>query len=116
MGISQCRGIQLIPIAVSRGVAKSPRRIGPTGSYVSPQSTGPTCSCSVPTTGFLHSTPLQLSGPDYSTVERQMVLSKNCILDVTVQRAMDGYTTARLSAIYRARLDDLLRLLEESPP
>ena len=64
------------------------------------------CAFHVPS---LHA--LQLGGPDYSTVELELVLSKHCILDVAT--ATDGwlyYSTT--SAIYRARLDDLLQLHE----
>ena len=55
---------------------------------------------------------LRLSGPDYSIVAQQMKLSKNCILDVTA--SSDGWLYySTISAIYRARLDDLLRLHEQ---
>lgn len=55
---------------------------------------------------------LQLRPPDYTTVERQLVLSKNCILDVTA--GYDGWLYySSFSAIYRAKLDDLLRLSEQ---
>ena len=55
---------------------------------------------------------LQLRPPDYTIVERQMVLSKNCVLDVTA--GDDGWLYySSFSAIYRARLDDLLRLSEQ---
>ena len=98
------------PIAVFGEFRKSPT-YGPTGA------TFPLnrpdlllfCAYHVPA---LHA--LELSGPDYTTVERQMVLSRNCILDVTASN--DGWIYySTISAIYRARLDDLLRLLEENP-
>ena len=56
---------------------------------------------------------VRLKGPDYTSTELKMILSTNCALDVTY--GSDGwlyYSTP--SAIYRARLDDLLRLLEEN--
>jgi hypothetical protein len=58
---------------------------------------------------------LQLSGPDYTTVDRQLRLSDNCVLDVTA--SSDGWLYySSLSAIYRARLEDLLRLHEIRSP
>ena len=42
-----------------------------------------------------------------------MVLSRNCVLDVTASD--DGWLYySTISAIYRARLDDLLRLSEQT--
>ena len=55
---------------------------------------------------------LELSGPDFTAVKRQMALSRNCVLDVTASD--DGWLYySTISAIYRARLDDLLRLYEQ---
>ena len=54
---------------------------------------------------------VRLKAPDYDSVDSKMVLSTNCALDVTY--GSDGwlyYSTP--SAIYRARLDDLLQLHE----
>ena len=52
---------------------------------------------------------LKLSGPEYTSVEDEFTLSTNCILDVTY--SSDGWLYySTISAIYRARLDDLLRL------
>ena len=55
---------------------------------------------------------VRLKGPDYTSTELKMILSTNCALDVAY--SSDGwlyYSTP--SAIYRARLDDLLRLHEQ---
>ena len=55
---------------------------------------------------------VRLKGPDYTSTEFKMILSTNCALDVAY--SSDGwlyYSTP--SAIYRARLDDLLRLHEQ---
>ena len=52
---------------------------------------------------------LHMSGPDYKTVASESILSNNCALDVTY--SSDGWLYySSLSAIYRARLEDLLRL------
>ena len=56
---------------------------------------------------------VKLKGPDYDSTDSKMILSTNCALDVTY--SSDGwlyYSTD--SAIYRARLDDLLQLQEEA--
>ena len=56
---------------------------------------------------------LQLSGPEYNSVSSTTVLSNKCALDVTY--SSDGWLYySTLSAIYRARLDDLLLLYEQS--
>ena len=110
MGVANIEGFS-DPIAVFGEYRKSPT-YGPTGA------TFPLnrpdlllfCAYHIPA---LHA--LELSGPDYTTVERQMVLSKNCILDVTASD--DGwiyYSTT--SAIYRARIDDLLLLHNNNSP
>ncbi len=56
---------------------------------------------------------LELGGSNYDTVERELTLSKHCILDTTASN--DGWIYySTISAIYRARLDDLLRLQEQN--
>ena len=108
IGVANAEGFS-DPIAVF-GIWKISPTYGPTGATFPLGRPDLFLFCAYHTPG-LHA--LQLGGPDYTTVERQMVLSKNCILDVTASD--DGwiyYSTT--SAIYRARLDDLLRLLEEN--
>ena len=54
---------------------------------------------------------VHLVGPDHDSAEDTTVLSTNCALDVTY--STDGWLYySTISAIYRARLDDLLRLHE----
>ena len=54
---------------------------------------------------------LELGGSNYESVERELTLSKHCILDTTASN--DGWVYySTISAIYRARLNDLLRLEE----
>ena len=56
---------------------------------------------------------VRLTGPEYDTVESTTVLSNNCAMDVAYSN--DGWLYySTLSAIYRARLDDLLLLYEQS--
>lgn len=105
MGVSNAEGF-VDPIAVYGQWPDTP--IGPTGGTFSKERPDLFLFCAF--NGF-HMRALQLSGPDYTTVEIEMVLTDKCALDVTFSR--DGwlyYSTP--SAIYRARLDDLLRLHE----
>ena len=56
---------------------------------------------------------VRLTGPEYDTVESTTVLSNNCAMDVAYSD--DGWIYySTIFAIYRARLDDLLRLYEQS--
>ena len=56
---------------------------------------------------------LPLRGPDQASKDDTMVLSTNCALDVTY--SSDGWLYySTVSAIYRARLDDLLLLHENN--
>ena len=58
---------------------------------------------------------VHLAGPDHTTVADTTVLSRNCALDVTYSN--DGWLYySSIFAIYRAKLDDLLRLHEQRSP
>ena len=97
------------PIAVYGIWRKSPT-YGPTGATFTFERPDLFLFCGFHTPG-LHA--VDLGGSDYTTVEHQMTLSDNCILDVTASD--DGYLYySTVSAIYRARLDDLLRLHEQN--
>ena len=86
------------------------RAIGPTGATFSPEQTDLLLFCAYHDF-FLRA--LRLSGPEYATAESTTVLSNNCALDVT--SSSDGWIYySTVSAIYRARLDDLLQLQEEA--
>ena len=85
MGIANAEGFS-DPIAVSGEFQKSPT-YGPTGATFPLNRPDLLLFCAYHFPA-LHA--LELSGPDYTTVERQMVLSKNCILDVTASD--DGWT------------------------
>ena len=107
MGESETEGF-VDPVAVYGLWPESP--IGPTGSTFTTEQPDLLLFCAYH--GFLLRA-LQLSGPDFTTVESEKILSNNCALDVTY--SSDGwiyYSTP--SAIYRARLDDLLLLYEQS--
>ncbi len=103
MGVTRDEGI-VDPIAVF-GTWPQPA-YAPTGVGFAPARKDLLLLCAYREVG-LHA--LQLGGPAFATVESEMVLSKNCMLDVTY--SSDGWLYySTISAIYRARLDDLLRL------
>ena len=107
MGESKTEGF-IDPVAVYGLWPEGP--IGPTGGTFTTEQPDLLLFCAFH--GFLLRA-LQLSGPDFTTVESEKILSNNCALDVTY--SSDGwiyYSTP--SAIYRARLDDLLLLYEQS--
>ena len=107
MGVSETEGF-VDPVAVF-GVWPE-YTIGPTGSTFTTEQPDLLLFCAY--NGFLLRA-LQLSGPDFTTVESEKILSNNCALDVTY--SSDGWLYySTLSAIYRARLDDLLLLYEQS--
>ena len=107
MGVSETEGF-VDPVAVF-GVWPEDT-IGPTGSTFTTEQPDLLLFCAY--NGFLLRA-LQLSGPDFTTVESEKILSNNCALDVTY--SSDGWLYySTLSAIYRARLDDLLLLYEQS--
>ena len=83
--------------------------IGPTGAAFSPEYPDLMLFCAFH--GFyLRALPLRGSN---TSIDDTMVLSTNCALDVTY--SSDGWLYySTISAIYRARLEDLLRLHEES--
>ncbi len=108
MGVAEAEGYS-DPLAVF-GLWPETPTYGPTGATFPLERPGLFLFCGYHQPG-LHA--LQLSGPDYTIVEQQMKLSDNCILDVTA--SSDGWLYySTISAIYRARLDDLLRLHEQS--
>ncbi len=108
VGVADAEGFS-DPIAVFGLWPESPT-YGPTGATFPLERPDLFLFCGYHQPG-LHA--LQLSGPDYTIVEQQMKLSDNCILDVTA--SSDGWLYySTISAIYRARLDDLLRLHEQS--
>ncbi len=86
------------------------RTIGPTGVAFAPDRPDLLLFCAY-NDFFLRA--LRLSGPDYSSVESTTILSNNCALDITY--SSDGWLYySSISAIYRARLEDLLRLHEQN--
>ena len=107
MGVSETEGF-VDPVAVFGVWPEDP--IGPTGSTFTTEQPDLLLFCAY--NGFLLRA-LKLSGPDFTTVESEKILSNNCALDVTY--SSDGWLYySTLSAIYRARLDDLLLLYEQS--
>jgi hypothetical protein len=107
MGVADAEGF-IDPIAVF-GLWPDIPTYGPTGATFPLDRPDLLLFCGYHAPG-LHA--LQLGGPEYKTVERQMLLSKNCILDVTA--SSDGWLYySSISAIYRARLEDLLRMSEQ---
>ena len=96
------------PIAVFGLYPEPP--IGPTGVTIVPDRPDLLLFCAYH--GFALRA-LQLSGPDYTAVESTAVLSNNCALDITYTDDGWLYYTS-VSAIYRARLDDLLRVHEQN--
>ncbi len=110
MGIANAEGF-VDPLAVFGEYRKSPT-YGPTGAAFPADRPDLLLFCAYHVPG-LHA--LQLGGPDFAEVEGQMLLSRNCILDVTMGR--DGWLYySTVDAIYRARLEDLLRLAEQAGP
>ena len=94
------------PVAVYGNWPETP--IGPTGVTFSPEQPDLLLFCAYHDF-FLRA--VRLSGPDYATAESTIVLSNNCALDVTY--SSDGWLYySTISEIYRARIDELLRLYE----
>ena len=92
------------PVAVYGNWPETP--IGPTGATFSPERPDLLLFCAY---HDFYLRAVRLSGPEYATAESTTVLSNNCALDVTY--SSDGWLYySTISAIYRARLDDLLRL------
>ena len=84
------------------------RAIGPTGVAFASEQPNLLLFCAYHDF-FLRALPL--SGSESTNVESTMVLSHNCALDVTY--SSDGWLYySTISAIYRARIDELLRLYE----
>ena len=107
MGITSDSGI-VDPVAVF-GTWPQPA-YAPTGVTFDPKRNDILLFCAYRNVG-LHA--LELSGPDHEVVVRELHLSSNCMLDVTYSN--DGWLYySTVSAIYRARLDDLLRLQEQN--
>ncbi len=94
------------PIAVYGNWPERP--IGPTGATFAAEHPNLLLFCAY---HDFYLRAVHLSGADYDSVENTTVLSTNCALDVTY--STDGWLYySTISAIYRARLDDLLRLHE----
>lgn len=107
MGVSQVEGFT-DPVAVY-GIWPEGQPIGPTGVAFSPEQPDLLLFCAYH--GF-YLQALPLRGSETSKDET-MVLSTNCALDVTY--GSDGWLYySTVSAIYRARLEDLLRLHEQT--
>ena len=105
MGVDSPEGYK-DPVAVYGNWPESP--IGPTGATFSPEQPDLLLFCAYHDF-FLRA--VRLSGPEYATAESMTVLSYNCALDVTY--SSDGWLYySTISAIYRARIDELLRLYE----
>ena len=107
MGVTQAEGF-IDPIAVFGTWPELPT--APTGATFTTEQPDLLLLCGF-TDFFLRG--VRLIAPDYESVDSKLVLSTNCALDVTYSN--DGwlyYSTP--SAIYRARLDDLLYLHEKS--
>ena len=107
MGVTNAEGF-IDPIAVFGNWPELP--IAPTGATFTTEQPDLLLLCGF-TDFYLRG--VRLESPDYDSVDSKLVLSTNCALDVTY--SSDGwlyYSTP--SAIYRARLDDLLRLQEKN--
>ena len=105
MGATGSEGVT-DPIAVYGTWPERP--IGPTGVAFASEQPNLLLFCAYHDF-FLRALPL--SGSQSTNVESTMVLSHNCALDVTY--SSDGWLYySTISAIYRARIDDLLRLYE----
>jgi glucose/arabinose dehydrogenase len=96
------------PIAVF-GIWEVSPTYGPTGAAFSPEHPELLLFCAYHVQA-LHA--LRLGGSEFDRVEEQMALSNNCVLDV--EASDDGWLYySSVTAIYRARLEDLLRLEQE---
>ncbi len=96
------------PIAVFGSYPQEP--IGPTGAAFAATDPDLLLFCAY---HDFYLRALPLSGPDQASQEDTMVISTNCALDVTY--TSDGWLYySTVSAIYRARLDDLLLLHENN--
>ena len=105
MGVADVDGYT-DPIAVYGNWPERP--IGPTGATFATEHPNLLLFCAY---HDFYLRAVQLSGPDHDIAENTTVLSTNCALDVTY--SSDGWLYySTISAIYRARLDDLLRLHE----
>ena len=105
MGVTRSEGYT-DPIAVYGTWPERP--IGPTGATFSPERPDLLLFCAYHDF-FLRA--VRLSGPEFESAESTTVLSRNCALDVTY--SADGWLYySTVSAIFRARLDDLVRLQE----
>ena len=94
------------PVAVYGNWPETP--IGPTGATFSPEQPDLLLFCAFHDF-FLRA--VRLNGPEYATAQSTTVLSNNCALDVTY--SSDGWLYySTISEIYRARIDELLRLYE----
>ena len=107
MGVRHAEGIS-DPIAVFGSYPQEP--IGPTGVAFAETNPNLLLFCAY---HDFYLRALPLSGPDQASQDDTMVLSTNCALDVTY--SSDGWLYySTVSAIYRARLDDLLLLHENN--
>ena len=105
MGVRHAEGIT-DPIAVYGNWPERP--IGPTGAAFTATNPDLLLFCAY---HDFYLRALPLSGSESTNVESTMVLSHNCALDVTY--SSDGWLYySTISAIYRARIDELLRLYE----
>ena len=94
------------PVAVYGNWPETP--IGPTGATFSHEQPDLLLFCAFHDF-FLRA--VRLNGPEYATAQSTTVLSNNCALDVTY--SSDGWLYySTISEIYRARIDELLRLYE----
>jgi glucose/arabinose dehydrogenase len=106
MGVTETGGIT-DPIAVY-GTWPQPA-YGPTGATFAYERPDILLFCAYHVQA-LHA--LQLGGPEFKTVEQEMTLSNNCVLDATA--STDGWIYySTVHAIYRARIEYLLRLNEK---
>ena len=109
MGVANEEGF-IDPIAVFGVWPHSPITYGPTGATFPLDRPDLFLFCAFHNPA-LHA--LHLRPPDYTSVERQLILSSNCMFDVVAGK--DGWLYySSFAAIYRARLDDLLRLYEQT--
>ena len=107
MGVRHAEGIT-DPIAVYGNWPDRP--IGPTGAAFAPSHPNLLLFCAY---HDFYLRALPLLGPDQASKDDTIVLSTNCALDVTY--SSDGWLYySTVSAIYRARLDDLLLLHENN--
>ena len=105
MGATRSEGVT-DPIAVFGTWPE--RAIGPTGVAFSTEHPDLLLFCAY---HDFYLRALPMNGPDQASKDDTMVLSTNCALDVTY--SSDGWLYySTISAIYRARIDDLLRLYD----